>query len=363
MPGKLKLWDQIYQDLLNKILTKQLNDGDLLPSEKSLQEKYDVSRVTVRTALSHLEESGRILVMPGKGRVVGKKVRNESSGVNVENKEVFFLSRPSPDSFLIYKGIKEELFRLGVGSNMMMSEYKNSFTHLKEIMDESKKADGIIVFLNTRLNNDVLSFIKKSKTPVIVIGSPDHTICDTLAHNYQNALFDLFDQARAKGFSKAIYCYNSMIDKTNPVFYKRRDNFCELGSGINEMEVELYPWNSGLPPEEEMNALVKKLEANTEKTLILMESVKTVEQSLDYLNVFHPDRLEHLTFAAYGFPGQIEMHGDYQLLRQKLQYHLVEDWESMGLISAQKMYFRLFGSEVRPTTSRLPCYLSETAFF
>lgn len=54
----------------NKILNGELRPGEKLPSERDLSNRFGVSTITIRTALSHLERDGLILRKPGKGTFV-----------------------------------------------------------------------------------------------------------------------------------------------------------------------------------------------------------------------------------------------------------------------------------------------------
>lgn len=68
---------------LKDIIIKQLEDnlympGDLMPTEADLQEKYSLSRTTVRSSLKELEFEGYLLRYPGKGTIVSHK-KNEVS--------------------------------------------------------------------------------------------------------------------------------------------------------------------------------------------------------------------------------------------------------------------------------------------
>lgn len=59
---------QIIDDIMNRIVARTLKPGEKLPSENMLVEKYQVPRMTVRNALTILEERGYIHSKQGKGR-------------------------------------------------------------------------------------------------------------------------------------------------------------------------------------------------------------------------------------------------------------------------------------------------------
>lgn len=68
----MPLYYQLKQLLLAKIENRELKAGDIIPTEQQIQELYDVSRTTVRQALSELEDEGRITRHRGRGTFVTK---------------------------------------------------------------------------------------------------------------------------------------------------------------------------------------------------------------------------------------------------------------------------------------------------
>lgn len=63
----------ILDDLMNQIVKKTLKPGSKLPSENELVDRYQVPRMTVRSALNKLEERGYIYSLQGKGRYLKEK--------------------------------------------------------------------------------------------------------------------------------------------------------------------------------------------------------------------------------------------------------------------------------------------------
>lgn len=66
----LPLYIQLSQLIENKINKGQYLEGDLIPSEKALCERYDISRLTVREALNTLKQKNLIATRPGIGNYV-----------------------------------------------------------------------------------------------------------------------------------------------------------------------------------------------------------------------------------------------------------------------------------------------------
>lgn len=71
----LPLYEQVRQDLLERINTGEWGPGDALPTEMSLIEAYGVSRVTMRRAISELVQSGYLFRRSGKGTFVRDRMQ------------------------------------------------------------------------------------------------------------------------------------------------------------------------------------------------------------------------------------------------------------------------------------------------
>lgn len=67
--------EQVVKELMKK---KQLNPGDLIPSEREFAEKYQVSRMTVRQAINNLTSDGYLQRKRGKGTFVALKKFEQS---------------------------------------------------------------------------------------------------------------------------------------------------------------------------------------------------------------------------------------------------------------------------------------------
>lgn len=67
---------------MEEIVTGAYKSGDILPSEKTLCEKYDVSLITVRRALKALEDTNVIVKMKGKGSIVNADIRKTDTTFN-----------------------------------------------------------------------------------------------------------------------------------------------------------------------------------------------------------------------------------------------------------------------------------------
>ncbi len=66
------LYHQLREVLLTLIKEGQLQEGDLIPTERELGEKFEVSRITVRRAINELVREGYLVAQQGKGTFVAR---------------------------------------------------------------------------------------------------------------------------------------------------------------------------------------------------------------------------------------------------------------------------------------------------
>lgn len=72
--SSIPIYQQIADDISDMIENGKMQKGDRLPTEFELVDKYDVSRATVRKAISQLVEKDMISVSPGKGMFIKNPV-------------------------------------------------------------------------------------------------------------------------------------------------------------------------------------------------------------------------------------------------------------------------------------------------
>jgi GntR family transcriptional regulator len=70
----LPLYSRVESTIRNRIMNRQLMPGDMLPKEQDLAALFNVSQITIRTALSHLKEAGLIVRSRAKGTFVAEDI-------------------------------------------------------------------------------------------------------------------------------------------------------------------------------------------------------------------------------------------------------------------------------------------------
>ena len=79
MESDIPLYSQLVNIIKRNITAGTLNPGDQLPSESELCKNFDISRSTVRQAVSMLEDEGLVVRKQGRGTYVAEpKVRRKT---------------------------------------------------------------------------------------------------------------------------------------------------------------------------------------------------------------------------------------------------------------------------------------------
>ena len=71
--SNLPIYEQIYTQMKNAILTGDLSEGDLLPSIRQLAKDLRISVITTKRAYDELERDGFLYTVAGKGSYVAAK--------------------------------------------------------------------------------------------------------------------------------------------------------------------------------------------------------------------------------------------------------------------------------------------------
>ena len=71
--GGTPIYDQIYTQIKNLIISGELNENDALPSIRSLAKDLRISVITTKRAYDELEREGFIFTLPAKGCFVAPK--------------------------------------------------------------------------------------------------------------------------------------------------------------------------------------------------------------------------------------------------------------------------------------------------
>lgn len=71
--SNIPIYEQVKEQIKNKIVSNELKTGELLPSLRSLAKDLRISVITTKNAYEALEREGYVETIPGKGTYVANK--------------------------------------------------------------------------------------------------------------------------------------------------------------------------------------------------------------------------------------------------------------------------------------------------
>lgn len=71
--SNIPIYEQIKEQIKNKVVSNELETGELLPSIRSLAKDLRISVITTKNAYEELEKEGYVETIPGKGTYVAHK--------------------------------------------------------------------------------------------------------------------------------------------------------------------------------------------------------------------------------------------------------------------------------------------------
>lgn len=71
--SNIPIYEQIKEQIKNKIISNDLKAGELLPSIRNLAKDLRISVITTKSAYEELEKEGYVETVPGKGTYVANK--------------------------------------------------------------------------------------------------------------------------------------------------------------------------------------------------------------------------------------------------------------------------------------------------
>lgn len=130
------------EDLKKQIISGNIQIGEKLPSENELSARYQVSRQTVRKALSILENAGYIYAEHGRGTFCSDLVRHSGRSKNIAVVTTYLSDYIFPR---VIKGIDSVLTEAGY--SIILKNTKNSISQEAKCLEEllQKDIDGLII--------------------------------------------------------------------------------------------------------------------------------------------------------------------------------------------------------------------------
>lgn len=244
--GQLALYEIIINDLLDQIRANDFSYDMPICTEKQLSEKYNVSRITAKRALTELEYRGILYRKRGVGSFVASDA-DLSSAAPLPRQEIslknFALQLPFHVTSggiidtvqVISDSLNEDGYSLGIYiTNKNVAKEKASLKRLIE-----QPVSGLIYYPTTnQIHLDLLNEFVLNGKPVIVIDKS--TDCPYI-HNITS---DNFDGARlmtehliSLGHRNIVFLCNASMEKTSSV----RDRFGGFLSAMKAHGMTLTP--------------------------------------------------------------------------------------------------------------------------
>jgi len=164
----LSVYRQIYNDLLEKIVSGRYNAGDRLPSESDLSQAYGVSRITSKRALDLLAEQGIIVRQSGKGSFVNGNYKNPADAAS--SRTIGFVLPDFSDSFgtrLLYS-IEESC--KAYGYQLVLRRTRDQSEEEEQAIKSLSGAAGILLLPvhGALYNPEILKLIVDKRALVLV---------------------------------------------------------------------------------------------------------------------------------------------------------------------------------------------------
>ena len=133
---------QLKEDLKSKIIQKEWNAGQKIPSENTLSEQYHISRQTVRKAIRELTEEGYLYAEHGRGTFVSLHTIHTKTSKNIAVVTTYLSDYIFPR---LIQGIEQVMTENGY--SILLKTTRNSRAAEARCMEEllSKDIDGLII--------------------------------------------------------------------------------------------------------------------------------------------------------------------------------------------------------------------------
>lgn len=200
---KKKLYEKIQEDILEQINTGILKEGDRIPTEKELMQKYNVSRITINKALKELKTNKIIKTNTRNGTFVcSNKEKTHSTYLLIP----FVGVLPTQKNFS--SQILDGIQKVATANNCISPFYNtmNSPKQEREILKKllNFKIDALLIFPCLGNDNiDLLSLFVIKQIPLVFVDRRPRGFTNTLVtSNNFKALENLIQAFIDRGYRK-----------------------------------------------------------------------------------------------------------------------------------------------------------------
>lgn len=225
--SRIPLYHVVQEHIRSQILSGRLKPGDKIPTEKELRDAFNVSRMTISTAMMHLTKENLIQRIPGKGSFVAsrderadmadpnsseagfardlqpvqvRQVRQQPEPENrARNIGLIMTNIDSVFAMRIVNNIHQVIEQNGCNLTIMLTDNvkKKEVAMIKSLLDQ--QFDGLIIYPtdDDRYNDSILS-LKLQRYPFVLIdrylpGVDTHYVCSDNALGARMAVSHLWE--------------------------------------------------------------------------------------------------------------------------------------------------------------------------
>ena len=234
-------YEQIVNDLIEKITGMEILPGDALDSENVTAEKYGVSRGTIRKAFADLESRGYLLqTSRGKNRIVAS--RAEQIAVANKQKKIMLLIPSKKDFFIPI--IDEAARRCELlGWTMCLrhnSDERAEQDAIAEIVDGGY--DGALIMpYCPQLGMNVMTFqrLAKEKIPFVLLCKPVRNfLCNAVYVDDYIASMDITKRLRKRRCREIVHITDSFMNCI--VRRDRLEGYYDAIAAVGQKETKIF---------------------------------------------------------------------------------------------------------------------------
>ncbi|HLU35948.1 MAG TPA: GntR family transcriptional regulator [Thermomicrobiales bacterium] len=188
------LYNDVIDWIESEISAGNLAEGDRLPTEMELAERFGVSRITIKRAMKDLLERGRIVRYRGRGTFIAPGVTpiepQRSEPAPTGARRIGFVVPELSDLFGVrmFNGIDERCQELGY--ELVIARSRGSITAEATIIERWHRdgVDGIIVFpVHREFYNETLIRLLLDRFPIVLVDRTLHgvPVSAVLSNHYE----------------------------------------------------------------------------------------------------------------------------------------------------------------------------------
>lgn len=187
----MPLYKEIYESLRNDINNGVYPPGEKLPSDNELVNKFNVSKITITTAMNQLKEEGIISRAPRRGSYVLQenkptfftdKKRKPKIGLIVPNFNDLF----GADFLQSFTSLAQDDFQISFYLSNSRQELEDKL--IQELLEEDIEGLVLIPSFSNTVSSTILKLISK-KFPIIVVDRSlsDLPVCSVMTNNTKSS--------------------------------------------------------------------------------------------------------------------------------------------------------------------------------